>query len=369
MTTSRTLIALFAVAAVSAPSVADTIYLTDGTTQDDVTIIDETMIHIVYRAKGKSTESNIEPDKVLSVTYSKKPRLIDEADVAAEEGQLEYARETYELWLDGVLSGENKKDRQKWAPAYAMRRIMDIYASSARHAAVATAADKLIKERPDSRHVPYAYLAKAEAQRWGGKAASVPKTIDAFKNLIDDKGLSSRWRLEADLALVLADTTKVGLQKRDRLIEIGGEAGGKYPIVRNRARVAEGETYLEGNAKDFASARKVFQAIADDPKADDATLAGAYTGLGDCLFQEAVDSLKSGGDASDTLRESLLNYLRVVVVYKDQSRYAGKAMFYAGRVFDVVESDTSKVAAKKMYRSVIAVYPTTNWAAEAKKYL
>jgi hypothetical protein len=369
MTTTRLFAALVVSAALAAPSAADTIYLTDGTTKDGVTIVDETLIHIIYRGKGKSTESTLEPDKVLRITYSKKPRLIDEADTYAEEGQLGIALETYEDWLIGILEGENTKDRQKWAPAYAMRRIMDLQATFGDLGAVISSADKLIKERPDSRHVPYAYLVKAEAQRWSGKAGSVPKTIDAFKALIDEKGLSTRWRLEAELALILSDASLVGSTKRNKLIEVGSEAGPKYPVVRNRARVAEGETYLEGTAKDFASARKVFQKIADDPKADEATLAGAYTGLGDCLFQEAVDAMKGGGDASETLKQALLDYLRVVVVYKDQTRYASKSMFYAGRVFDVMENETSRANAKKMYRSLIALYPASQWAAEARKFL
>ncbi len=370
MSTSRLLAALFVAAAVSAPSLADTIYLTDGSTLDDVTIVDETLIHIVYRAKGKSTESTIEPDKLLDVTYSKKPRLVDEADVFAAEDQLGIALETYEEWLDGVLAGENTRDRQKWAPAYAMRRIMDIEMTFGRLDEVIAAADKLIKERPDSRHVTHAYLTKAEAQRrHAKKSAMAPKTIAAFKDLIDEKGLSDRWRLEADLALVLSDPGLVGVKKRDRLIEIGATAGRRFPIVRNRARVAEGETYLEGNNKDFAAAREVFQQITDDPKADDVTLAGAYTGLGDCLFQEGVDALKSGEDASATLDEAVLDYLRVVVIYKEQTRYAQKAMFRAGRVFDVLEGDSNKAWATKMYRTLIATYPDSHWAAEARNFL
>src|SRR5690606_28534592 len=106
--------------------------------------------------------------------------------------------------------------------------------------------------------------------------------------------------------------------------------------VANRARVAEGETYLEGSKPDFGAAKKVFEKILADPKADDATMAGAYTGMGDCLFHEAA-AKGSGSDASKKdLDAALMAYMRVAVNYRDQTRYAPKAMFYAGRSLDLL---------------------------------
>ena len=148
-------------------------------------------------------------------------------------------------------------------------------------------------------------------------------------------------------------------------ITVGTTAGSEYPVVRNRARVAEGESYIESNPKDFDKARAVFEEIADDPTADDATLAGAYTGLGDCLFQQAAKKVNAEEDAGDELRGALLNYLRVVVVYENQTRYVSKAMFFAGTVFKLMDDEASRAAAYKMYQALKTRYPASEWAQKA----
>lgn len=347
------------------PAVSDTIYLTDGTSLDEVSILDETLLQVVYREKGKSAEKTVDPDTVLRVEYRRMPALLDEGNAFLADDEIVSCLENYEEWIAGILSGENKKDRQSWAPAYAMRRVLDINMTLGDLPAVVEAADKLIAERPDSRHVPGAFLAKAEALRLLGEDDQARKAISDFRDLIDRKALSDLWRLEAELAEILNDKSLKGTARRDKLITVGTTAGAKYPVVRNRARVAEGESYIESNPKNFEKARAVFQEIADDPTADDATLAGAYTGLGDCLFQQAADKVNAQEDADDELRGALLNYLRVVVVYEDQTRYVSKAMFFAGTVFDLMDDEAARAAAYKMYKQLKTRYPASEWAQKA----
>lgn len=347
------------------PAVSDTIYLTDGQSFEDVSIIDETLLQVVYREKGKSAEKTLDPDTVLRIEYRRMPELLDEGNVLLDDGDIGAALDNYEEWLEGIHAGENKKDRQNWAPAYAMRRVLDMYMTLGDLESVIKSADQLIARSSESRYVPGAYLAKAEALRMLGKHDKARKTISDFRDLIDRKSLSDLWRLEAELAEILNDTNLKGTARRDKLITVATTAGSKYPVVRNRARVAEGESYIEGKSKDFEKARGVFQEIADDPKADSATLAGAYTGLGDCLFQQAADKVNGGEDATVELRGALLNYLRVVVVYQEQTRYVSKSMFFAGRVFDLMEDDNARAGARKMYEAVTTLYPSSEWAQKA----
>lgn len=344
------------------PAVCDTIYLTDGSTLDDVSVIDETLLQVVYREKGRSTEKTVSPDDVLRITYRRMPAMLDEGNSFIADGDLGSGLANFEDWIASIQSGENTKDRQSWAPAYAMRRVLDINMTVGDLEGVIQAADVLIEKQPGSRHVPGAFLAKAEAQRLLGQNDKARRTITQFRDLIDTKTLSDLWRLEAELADVLNDTTLSGTARRDKLITIATTAGSKYPVVANRARVAEGESYITGDNREFDKARGVFQAIADDPQADDATLAGAYTGLGDCYFQQAANKVKRGEDATSELRAALLNYLRVVVVYEDQTRYVAKALFYAGRVFELMEGDDAQASASKMYRALVTRYPASEWA-------
>ena len=105
-----------------------------------------------------------------------------------------------------------------------------------------------------------------------------------------------------------------------------------------------------------------------NPKADARTMAGAYSGLGDCLYQEAAVLIKENKDAEAVLQEALLSFLRVVVSYKDQTFYVPKAMFYAGRVFDLSDAEDGKDYAQRMYREVMRQFRGSNWADEAKSF-
>ena len=163
-----------------------------------------------------------------------------------------------------------------------------------------------------------------------------------------------------------------------RLVVIQDEAGSDYPTVRNRARVAEGESHLNEVAQErdrdirmrsVAKARELFEKILEDYKADAETLAGVFTGLGDCLYLEA---LAKGKDPA-LLKQSLMNFLRVVVLYKDQTRYLPKAEFFAGRCLELLGAATGdadfKARAERLYRTVIREFPGSQWASEAKAAL
>ena len=67
--------------------------------------------------------------------------------------------------------------------------------------------------------------------------------------------------------------------------------------------------------------------------------------------------------------EARLNYLRVVVSYKEQQRYVAKAMFFAGRAFDFKGDEESRSRAKLMYRRVVQRFGESPWAGEARKQL
>ena len=114
--------------------------------------------------------------------------------------------------------------------------------------------------------------------------------------------------------------------------------------------------------------KAIFQKIVDDPKAESSTLAAAYTGLGDCLFQRAVAAEKGSDARNKLMRDALLSYMRVVVNHRDESGYAPKAMFFAGRVFDQSEDEVSKENAQKLYRAVLRHYDGTQWAEEARNF-
>jgi tetratricopeptide (TPR) repeat protein len=369
MTSTRLLL----VAALFAPSaLADTIYLIDGSALDEVTVVDETMTAVTYREKGKNTDKAVEPAEVLRVEYTRKPQQVDEADSMAEEGGTFDAVALLQEFARGVLEGENKKDRQKWAPAYALQRVLELSMSAGDLQAAVAAADRLIAATPESRYVPHAYMAKARAQSWLGKQDAAQQTLDTFKGLIDEKRLPERWRLEVQLAEVLNDPSLSPSARRGRLGDVISSAGNDSPTVAARARVAEGESFLEEEQPSYDEALETFRDIVEDPGSDEATLAAAYTGIGDCLYRQASAKLQQQGldeGLQATLQEALLSYLRVVVVYENQSRYVQQALFFSGRIFDLFGTPEGRTSARAMYRRLVANYPASDLATQAKAYL
>lgn len=361
--TTRRILLTAVLATASTAARADTIYLVDGSSVPDCTIETEGLLKVEYRVDNKSAA--VDSDKVLAVEFSRRPQLLDRAEAALADELIADAIDELEEYVKGVLASDKPPRRYTWAPAHAMYRLAEIHETEGDARAVVAAADRLIKEAPESRYVPFALLKKAQAQSDLDKASDAQVTVDALATLIEERGLSERWKLERELAKVLFDDSLKGSALRSQLGEISKRAGSAFPIARNRADVAIGESFLE--EKKLDAAEKLFEQVAADPKADDRTLAAAYTGLGDCLFQKGVKQ-GSGGEAAATLREALMNYMRVVVVYKEEPRYAPKAMFYAGRVFQLLNDEESEQRAQQLYRAVIREYGDTSWAGEARGF-
>ncbi|MCB9914668.1 MAG: hypothetical protein H6828_05895 [Planctomycetes bacterium] len=350
-----------ALALLGLPAAADTIYLLDGTSIDEVSITNETCQEIEY--KDSSKKKTVKTDDVLRVEFTAKSALVDRADTAAAEDQLGAAIGDFTTYVEGQLSS-GKKPRYEWEPAYAMHRLVELYGIVGDAQGLIGAADKLIANAPDSRHVPEAYLAKADAQFQTGDAAGAKKTLDAMHDFIQAKRLSPRWDLEQKLASALCDAKLTGKKLRDELDKVSKEAGGNFPQVKNAADVAVAESWLA--EQKFNEAEPIFKRVTDQPKAGRATLAAAYTGLGDCLFKRATT--KEGEERAALMTDAIEAYMRVVVVYKDQVRYVPKAMFWAGRALDDSNDELQKEKAQKLYAKVARDYAGSKWAEEARNF-
>ena len=354
---------LLAALSIGSPAAADTIYLVDGSTVAEVTIQEEGLDVVTYR-KG-SDRGDVASDQVLAVEYESKPPLVDRADVALADELYGEALTGLEEYVAEALAAGEPPRRHPWAPAYAMYRLVEVNDSLGQHEAVVSAANQLIQHAAQSRYLPLAMLKKAEALHALEKSEEAGKALDDLGALIEGGQLSERWRHERDLAAVLFDTGLQGEARREKLAAIAEQASS--PIVRNRAEVAVGESLLA--EKKLAEAEEVFRTVVDDPRAADATLASAYTGLGDCLFQRGADLNAAGDDGSTVLRAALESYMRVVVVYKQQLQYVPKAMFYAARVLQQFQDDESRERARKLYLTVMRDFQGSRWADEARGFL
>ncbi len=361
---ARASCAAFLLAMASSALRADTITMSDGKVISEVTIVSESVKEISYREKGKPTEVKVSSDNVLRVAFQPLPKALDAAEGMAQEGDVEGAIDQMKALAESVLDGSNKTIKQSWAPAYALYRCVELSASIGDYKRVVSFSDNLIGKAGDSRRAPLALLAKAQAQRYLDDQAAAKTTAEALRAYAQEHGLSRRWTLEADLIAAMSDTTLSEAKRRDALKAIAAAAGKEFPTVASRAMVYEGESWIGGQEKDFAKAIEIFKTAADDSGADDETRAGAFAGLGDCLFQEAQGA--SGADRQALLEDAAIAYLRVFVLYPERSGYAAKAGFFAGRVFETMEAETSKTRARRMYAQVADRYPGSNWASQAK---
>lgn len=359
--------ALLALGLAAAPATADRIYTTDGKTISDVKIVEEGLQRITYR-EGRN-DRTVDSTQVLRVEFEEMPRTLDEAFASIADGDPDSGIILLEDYVGGVLAGKEER-RHKWAPAHAAWRVVELKASMGDQEGAKQAAGIVIDNFADTRYLPDAYMARAEAAYQLGDAATAQATLKDFQSAIATRGMDERWAIECELALVTTDDGLTGAKRRGALEKVADKAGSKHGTVRNAALVAIGESYLADLAgspdragQNVPAALALFEEVIADPRASDATLAGAYAGKGDCLFQEAAP-------AQDTamLKEALLCYLRVAAVYSEQTRYVPKALFYAGRCLDLMEDDESKDRAQQLYGQVYFLYPDSPWAREAANF-
>ncbi|MEM7517354.1 MAG: hypothetical protein AAF368_10580, partial [Planctomycetota bacterium] len=277
----------------SVPAAADTIYKVDGSTIEDATIVTDGLLELVYK-EGRS-DKTLASDEILRIEFTKLPKEVDAAVTAIDEGQLNAAVGDLQVYLEEIEGG--KKEKRAFAPAYARHLLVELQRTLGKPAEVVAAADALIEKSADSRYLPGAYLAKANAQAQTGKGGDAVNTLKALEGVVSAKGLSNRWTLEAQLGQILHDGSLAPDKRRGRLGSIASTAGDKVPTVRNRALVARAESFMAEEKRDEAETD--FRAVAESGKADEATLAAAYTGIGDCMFEKASKLPGGSNEAVD----------------------------------------------------------------------
>jgi tetratricopeptide (TPR) repeat protein len=372
-----TLAALVPALLVSASATsADTIRRTDGKEIADVRVQTETLKEVLYK-RGNRDES-VPSEEVLSITFDKMPEGVELGLSALSLDDFGQAEADFDLFVEQHLAGEEVAKRYEWAPAFAAFKVVDVRLSMGNLPGAVQAADRLIRNFPDSRYVPMAFMAKADAYAWQGKGADAKKALEDFRGLIDTQGLSTRWGLECDLGLILNDSSLRGQAKRDRLAVVESQAGNTYPTVKSRAEVAAGQSFIEEIIEErdvqkklaaVGEARVIFEGILKEFKADEATLSGAYVGLGDCLWTEATSV--SPKDVVK-LREARLQYLRVPMLYRTQSSYLPKAYFMSGlcswEIADIARDEEEKQRALLLFSRLIREFPSSPFVEQAKRY-
>jgi len=355
--------AVLLLAAVLAPSLrADTIKLLDGTSIANVQVVSEGLKEVVYKEGNK--DKTIDSATVAAVEFERKPKEVDEAEGLIGEDDLEGAVDTFDAYVTTMLEKKNPGSF-KWAPAYAAWRAVEVRARVADASGLRGAAERVVKGFADSRYVPQAYLAKASAELQLGQAPAAQATLGELAALVESQGLGKRWQLECKLSQLEADEKLKGDARRAELEKLAGEAR-ELPGTRTRAQALVGEAFLAdargnaGAAKDLRTkARSAFQKVIDDKDATREALAAAYCGLGESLYLLGADA-----DDKAQLQQGALALLRVTTTYRESGPHVARALYLAMRCFDLMQDSRRKA---DMRAELLARFPASTWAAEAKK--
>ncbi len=340
----------------------DTIHLESGAALEDVVVLDELLAAISYTRRGESEPRSLDPDQVLFIDYERLPPELEQAEALLSAGDPSAALEVLSTFADSVLHGPTRKDRPPWAAALALERSSRLRLGMGDLEGAIRGADLVMHELAGSRHLPSALLLKAEAQRRQGASAAMESTLSSLRTWVEAESRSERWNLEADLLEIRSERELSAPEQRERIAAVAARAGAAHPSVQNRARVAEAETYLEGEEPDLERARELLELVVADRRAEADTLAAAYTGLGDCWLRAP-----GGADLSAALEQALLAYMRVVIGYADQVGHVQKALFFAGRACDLLGDPARRRNARRLYGALIDGYPSSPWADEARK--
>lgn len=362
-------LALCALAAGTAA--ADTIYLVSGEELEARTIVLEGLMEVTYKDKGNK-ERTVPTEEVVRVEYDSKPDLLAEADISVESGDLGQALYELTLFLDGVLEGNDKPlKKHPWSAAYAATRIVELQETQGAFDGVVAAADRLLANYSDTRFMPGAHLAKARAHANAGREAEALAALDGFEAQIGELGLSEVHTRRVELARLQYNG---GLSPQDRLkrLEKLLEETEGLPAVQLDAQLKLGEAHLimadvepAERAKHLDAAEGYFETAVEGDNVPEAVLAGATTGRGDVLYLRATE----GRDA-EGLSAARMQYMRVVVLYPEQSSYAARAMYFAAlcskELHGVTQDPQELDRQRKLARTLRSRYRGSKWAEDAR---
>ncbi len=338
-------------AAVLAP---DHISLADGTVLEDVRIVSADIEVVVYTAEGRRGEQQVDSSAVLRITYTRFPEEMGDARDAFAAGSY---GESADLWRDSITPKNER--RYPWIKGHALFEIARCNRMVGELDDAIAILGELLADAPDCFYGAEAYLVRGNLLEMDDRRTQAAGEYQRLLDRVEERLLSVRWKWEGELRLLLLEKLTPEIRE-ERLIEIAEATREDYPSISSRAWLEVGKSYIA--AARFEDATAFFEEIIEKGGADDATLAGAYLGLGHCLFQSA-------GDDEARYRLALRHYMRVAVVFRDQVAYVPEALFFAGRCCEEIQDDAAKSKSRRLFMVCARDYGHTKWGQDARARL
>jgi predicted negative regulator of RcsB-dependent stress response len=336
------------------PQSQNELVLVDGTTLQVDKILSETFTEVTYR-RGKS-EGRKPSDQVVEVRHNIGKSVLEDYAYAVEvmeSGQFGNAVVNFRM----VLEDEKLLNRAgyEWVRQHALFRQVRCMNSLADFSGVSATVDKLLAEVPNTFFYAPALMMKAQTKMDSGDKAGATKVFKRLQNEVVSKGLPQRWSREAELGLMLLDSSLSGSKLERALQGLVEKNASQYPTVAARARVEVGNAMVSN--KDYDGARVFFKAIIKEGKGGDSVMAGAISGKGDCAYRQAL-SMDSMKDQMPYLEEAVLDFLTVASVYREEVRLVPRAMYFAG---DALKRVGDSGGARAVATRLRQLFPDSSW--------
>ncbi|MEM7204257.1 MAG: tetratricopeptide repeat protein [Planctomycetota bacterium] len=341
----------------------DSVYLTDGT-RLRVEVTAATVAQVTYNQDG--AEATVEATRVARIDWHEPPDAYLLAQSQEQQGKFDEAANQYSEAADKSDRQPVREDAQfRAARAQALAGVGDV----AKAAGAEKALRELLGATPESFHAREARLLLGRTLRDQDKAGDAVTHLAEMASTARTDAWGPMWeariQLEhgaSQLAAGDAGGARSAFESAVSLVE-GQDDNALAMGLHVRAIVGQGETWLvEGKAADALS---FFRRYSGTGSGDAGALrAAALTGEGQALLANAGDDL--GG-----LRQAQTALAQAQVLDPGTQETSAKAMYLSGKVLLALgerERDARR-RALAYFDSVVALFPATRWAAEARTEL
>jgi len=351
--------------AAAAPQEAE-LELTNGKVLTVRAIKSESYQEVVYTTQSGG-ESRRDASEVLEVRHDLSSKLLDEYAAAIEAMDTGNFPKASAI-LDAVLQDDRlmERSRYEWVKQHTLFRKARCQFAMANAAGVSATVDQLLADVPETFFYAQAMMLKAQILAISGSDSAAKGVFNQLNADVESKGLPERWSREAELGLALLDKGGDAKARERKLAGLAEKNADKFPTVASRANVEIGNVMVE--ASDYDKAQLFFERIVKAGQADSATLAAAYSGLGDCFYFRSI-AMEDGDkeERKSQFQRAALHHLRVITMYKDAVQLVPRSHYFAAQALRQMNSSETSTQANQLASRLKRAYPQSAWWERLKR--
>lgn len=331
-------------------------------------ITKETYLEVSYKLRANRPESKLTIDKIVSLEYGDTPDAYNQGLRFLDNYDYENAVNSFKLAMEvqGV---------RPWIKTYARFQIGNAFLAwgnktPVKYQEAIKFFEELLSTDPMTRFYAEALLNLGLSHAGSGDLSSAVKTFDRLAKDAYDKKLGVIWEAMAKFKKAECLLEGDRLDEAERAFNTAGtfctEQSTKTEVPAEVARLKEiavlsklsrGQVFIK--KKKFSQAKDFFTEILGKKDSSLKAKAGAQNGLGECLLAEKK------------LKDAQVQFAMTKVLYGREESEVAKATYYLGVCcLELKDKEPSyKMRAQNYFQETIDLFPSTDWAKEARKKL